>query len=100
MARQRYDRSRNLVEPQPKNETITKTEYLNEIRFPSEIEGYRIIEDTVNRYENELTREECMQCIMISGTPLSKYRKGRWANYEPHYQPIEKQMQLDMSEGG
>lgn len=95
VARQRYDRSKNLVEPQPKNETITKTEYLNEIRTPSEIEGYRIIEDTVNRYENELTREECLQCIMISEDPLSRYRKGRRADYEPHYRPIEKQLELD-----
>lgn len=95
VASQRYDHSRNLDIPEPKNETISKTEYLEEIRMPSEIRGYKIIEDTVNRYENELTREECLQCIMISGDPLARYRRGRRADYEPHYKPIEKQLELD-----
>ena len=95
VARQRYDRSRNLVEPQPRNEQISRREYEEELRFPSEIEGYSIIEDTVSRYENELTREECLQCVMVSATPMKRYRKGRPAEYDPHYKPYEKQMQLD-----
>ena len=45
VARQRYDRSRNLIVPQPRNERITKREYEEEIRDPSGIEGYRILED-------------------------------------------------------
>ena len=69
--------------------------YEEELRFPSEIEGYSIIEDTVSRYENELTREECLQCVMVSAAPVKRYRKGRPAEYDPHYKPYEKQMQLD-----
>ena len=99
MARQRYDRSRNLVVPEPKNEMISRREYEEEIRFPSEISGYKIIEDTVNRYENELTREECMQCVMLSTSqPMKRYRKGRRGEYEPHYKSYEKQMTIDVSE--
>jgi len=96
VARQRYDRSRNLIIPEPKNERISKREYEEEIRFPSELEGYRIIEDTVSRYENELTRDECLQCVMLStGQPMKRYRKGRRGEYEPHYKPYEKQMGFD-----
>ena len=96
MARQRYDRSRNLVVPEPKNETISRKEYEEELRFPSEISGYSIIEDTVSRYENELTREECLQCVMLStGQPMKRYRKGRRGDYDPHYKPYEKQIEFD-----
>lgn len=95
VARQRYDRSRNLIVPQPRNERITKREYEEEIRDPSGIEGYRILEDTVSRYENELTREECLQCVMLAAAPVKRYRKGRPAEYEPHYKPYEKQLEFD-----
>ena len=96
VARQRYDRSKNLTVPVPKNEQMTKKQYQEEIRWPSEEDGYRIIEDTVNRYENELTREECLQCIMMSAAPMKRYRKGRATEYEPHYKPYELQMELDI----
>lgn len=96
VARQRYDRSRNLIVPVPRNERISKREYEEEIRDPSGIEGYVIIEDTVSRYENELTREECLQCVMLStGGRPKRFRKGRAAEYEPHYRPFEKQLEFD-----
>lgn len=94
IARQRYDRSRNLIVPVPRNETISKREYEEEIRDPSDIDGYRILEDTISRYENELTREECLQCVMLSAGEPKRFRKGRPAEYEPHYKPYEKQLEL------
>lgn len=83
--RLRYSHSRNCIIPEPRNKQITKTEYLEEIRNPSEEPGYKIDEDTVERYEHLLTEEECLFCIMKSGNPIKKYTKGRKADYEPYY---------------
>ena len=83
--RQRFTHSRNLIIPEPRNKQITKAEYLEEIRCPSEEPGYKIDEDTVERYEHLLTEEECMFCIMKSGDPIERYTKGRKAEYEPFY---------------
>ena len=100
IARQRYDRSRNLIVPQPRNERITKREYEDEVRDPSSLEGYMIIEDTISRYENELTREECLQCVMLRTGPAKKFRKGKPVEYEPHYKPYERQLELSTDHRG